>query len=166
MLEIRAPELRDVPALAYVHITAWEHTYRGVLPDDVLDSQTLDWRREQWYARLQDPRSKVHHRVAVRDRMVVAFIAWILEPGPVTEIQALYIRPDHIGTGVGKALMFAAFEEVAKTHRAARLWVLVDNRNAQGFYEKHGWQPEEQEKTVMFGDTPKRLRSYVYPLDR
>ena len=109
MLEIREPELRDVPALAYVHITAWEHTYRGILPDNVLDSQTLDWRREQWYARLEDRRSKVHHRVAVRDRTVVAFIAWLLEPGPVTEIQALYIRPDHIGTGVGKALMFAAF---------------------------------------------------------
>lgn len=166
MVLIREPELRDVPALAYVHVTAWEHTYRGVLPDALLDSQTMEWRREQWSDRLQDPNNMVHHRVAVRKRMVVAFIAWVLEPGPITEIQALYIRPDHIGTGVGKALMFAAFDEVAKTHEAARLWVLAENANAQSFYEKHGWIPEHKEKTVLFGEMPKRLISYTYPLDR
>jgi GNAT superfamily N-acetyltransferase len=56
------------------------------------------------------------------------------------ELHAIYVHPDHWGTGVGQALLVRAEAELAKTCRAASLTCMVDNARARRFYERNGWR--------------------------
>jgi hypothetical protein len=49
---------------------------------------------------------------------------------------ALYVRVDHIGRGIGSRLL-----EVAKAHSSGSLWLFTfaKNTNARRFYAKHGF---------------------------
>jgi len=37
-----------VPGIAEVHVSSWQAAYRGVLPDDLLDGQSLPEREQSW----------------------------------------------------------------------------------------------------------------------
>ena len=59
------------------------------------------------------------------------------------ELYALYLRPEHIGRGVGRALLTEVTHRCASAgHRWMYLWVLKDNARARRFYEKYGFEPE------------------------
>src|SRR5262245_49924447 len=49
----------------------------------------------------------------------------------------LYVRPDHLGMGIGTALL-----QVAMSHRPGglRLWVFQQNTPARQFYERRGFR--------------------------
>src|SRR4051812_33427525 len=67
------------------------------------------------------------------------------------ELYALYVHPDHWGTGVGQALIDQAHSALAETCDEARLTVLVGNARARRFYERNGWQLAEQLVEIHFG---------------
>ena len=68
--------------------------------------------------------------VAVRDDAPVGFIAL-----GATDVDHLYVHPDHQGGGVGSALL-----DVAKERRpnGFQLWVFQRNHRARSFYERRG----------------------------
>jgi hypothetical protein len=41
---IRPPEVKDAEGIAYVHVTAWQHSYRGLMPDSVLKTLSVERR--------------------------------------------------------------------------------------------------------------------------
>src|SRR5882672_9018885 len=47
-LEIRPAMLADVDAIAAIHVDAWRETYRGLLPDSLLEQLSIPARAEQW----------------------------------------------------------------------------------------------------------------------
>ena len=56
------------------------------------------------------------------------------------EVMALYVDPDHWGSGSGRALIAAGRERLcAIGFTAAILWVLDGNTNAERFYDADGW---------------------------
>lgn len=60
---------------------------------------------------------------------------------------ALYVRPERIGTGVGRALMDALLARAESDGRASLLlWVLRENGRARRFYEKAGFAPDGAEE--------------------
>jgi putative acetyltransferase len=56
------------------------------------------------------------------------------------EIRAVYVHPDHVGCGVGGALL-AALEEQARSDGIESL-ALHSTLNARSFYLKHGYRDE------------------------
>lgn len=54
-------------------------------------------------------------------------------------INQLYVDPEHLGGGAGKALVQAARSEMAEI----RLWCFQENRNARRFYEALGFEIED-----------------------
>jgi len=79
------------------------------------------------------------------------------EPAPqgVGEVYALYIDPDHWGSGYGRALFAAAERGLRDTgFREAILWVLGANARARRFYEIAGWRADGGKKTDHRGDVP------------
>lgn len=60
---------------------------------------------------------------------------------PVLEVSKMYVLPGHHGTGVSTALMKAALEQ-AKAGNYAGMWLGVnqENKRAQRFYAKHGFE--------------------------
>jgi GNAT superfamily N-acetyltransferase len=56
------------------------------------------------------------------------------------EVAAIYVDPDALRAGVGRALMQASLEAArARGDRALTLWVLDANHGARRFYERCGF---------------------------
>jgi len=80
-----------------------------------------------------------HYMVAVVDEKIVGFYELEDISGDEIELGALFVEPDHIGTGVGKALIESA-KHHAVTLGASKLNIQGDP-NAERFYRKAGCEP-------------------------
>lgn len=59
------------------------------------------------------------------------------------ELWSIYVDPDRIGTGDGRALEQRATERLRELgYRAATLWVMAYNDRALAFYARRGWEPD------------------------
>jgi ribosomal protein S18 acetylase RimI-like enzyme len=138
----------DAAAIAAVHVLGWKAAYRAQMPAHVLDSLDVLERERDWRDRL----SAVSHEpvdltLVVEDAgTVVGFLsagrARDEDAGDDTaEVTAIYVSPDRLGEGFGRAL-FARGEKQLRDmgFRAATLWVLEGNHRAIAFYEAAGWR--------------------------
>ena len=78
----------------------------------------------------------------------------------VDELYAIYVHPDHWGTGVGQALLDHAEAALAETCDVAVLTCMVDNARARRFYERNGWEPGETVVEPHFGGEPTAVCRY------
>lgn len=130
--------------MARVHVASWQETYRGLMPDEVLDDPGFVARREQqWTRALSDDRHAAYRCAVVdRDGAVVGVAMSGPPEGPdapsARHLYALYLRAAHHGSGAGTALL----EAVLVPDEGATLWVTDPNPRAQAFYRKHGFRPD------------------------
>ena len=157
----RLATVDDAEAIALAHTRAWQRAYRGIVNADFLDNINLDERVERWRENLLKVRvpegvPDPTDYVAEVDGNVVGFAnvgVWRQAPDDATlaELWAMYVHPDHWGTGAGHALMGATIEQFHRVGaHTAFLWVLEDNARARRFYERQGWQvdPVTQEEQI------------------
>jgi ribosomal protein S18 acetylase RimI-like enzyme len=139
---VRPARVQDVGQMARVHVRCWQETYRGLMPDAVLDDPGfLAARERMWTAALTDERYR-RNRVAVaaRDGELVG-IAMSGPPredvtsGWTRQLYVLYVHAADHGTGAGLALLDA----VVDSSELTALWVADPNPRAQAFYRKHGF---------------------------
>lgn len=144
-MTVRLATPNDVPAIARVQVASWDGVYRGLIPDDVIDRLNVEHRVTQWTRFFERDHDQETLLVAEHDHTVVGMAS--LGPtrdedleGPVGEVRAIYVLPEHWGHGHGWDLMEAS-EEWFGAHGfdAAVLWVLTTNEMARGFYEAVGW---------------------------
>jgi len=159
---IRPATEADVPAVAEIHVEDWRWAYRGLVPRELLDSLSVERRAEMWSRGLARKRPGWELFVADRAGTVIGFVGC----GPcgdedagvrTGEVYAIYLRPDVVGMGVGRALFSRAMEHLWEFgfHRAT-LWVLADNARTRRFYEIAGWKPDGTEKVEDWGGFPLR----------
>jgi GNAT superfamily N-acetyltransferase len=127
--------------MARVNVRCWQETYRGLLPDAVLDDPGFLAARERfWTAALTGERYH-GNRVAVAERD--GELIGIAMSGPPLDAAAAWARQlyvlyvvaaDH-GTGAGLALLAAVLDP----EEPVALWVADPNSRAQAFYRKHGF---------------------------
>jgi ribosomal protein S18 acetylase RimI-like enzyme len=127
--------------MARVHVRCWQETYRGLMPDAVLDDPGLLAVRERfWAAALTDERYG-ENRVAVAERngelIGIAMSGPPLDAGTAwaRQLYVLYVYAADHGTGAGPALL----EAVVDPEEPVVLWVADPNPRAQAFYRKHGF---------------------------
>jgi GNAT superfamily N-acetyltransferase len=138
-LRVRLGTLDDVPSVASVHVRSWQRTYRGHVPDAVLDALDVEQRANGWRRSLAQPEHVL--LVGVLAERVVGFSSITpsrdagAEPG-TAEVAAIYVDPDAVRMGVGRALMAASLEWArSRGDHALTLWVLDTNHTARCFYE-------------------------------
>ena len=141
---VRPARVEDVSDMARVIVGSWQETYRGLMPDEVLDDPGFVAARERfWTAALVDERYRAN-RVAVAERdgavigVAMAGPPEHPEPGWRLHLYVLYVLAAHHGTGAGAALLDA----VVHPGESAALWVADPNPRAQAFYRKHGFVPD------------------------
>jgi GNAT superfamily N-acetyltransferase len=170
-LTIRLATEGDASVLAVLHNQAWQWAYRGQLPDTFLDelSSTLP-RREAWRREmLARPPGDERTWVAELGGRVVGFA----DTGPsrdaddtpgAAELAALYLDPQVVGTGVGRALLYNAMADLwQRGYRVAVLWALETNVRARRFYEIAGWRSDGTTKTEQRPNV--ELREVCYRID-
>ena len=155
-MEIREAALADAEVLARVHVLTWRDAYRGLVPDDVLDSLSIDQRTKVWETILADQRLDAHSWVAKSGRDVIGFVyAGRSRDEDTTEevgeVFSMYVLPEHQRSGIGSALLEVASNWLFERFRSARLWVLEDNAAGRQFYERSGWRTDAEVKEIAMG---------------
>jgi ribosomal protein S18 acetylase RimI-like enzyme len=140
-LIVRPARVQDVRQMARVHVRCWQETYRGVMPDAVLDDPGFPAAREGMWTDVLTSEHYRQSRVAVAERDgELAGIAMSGPPEDATaawtrQLYVLYVYAADHGTGAGRALL----EAVIGPAEPAVLWVADPNPRAQAFYRKHGF---------------------------
>jgi ribosomal protein S18 acetylase RimI-like enzyme len=141
---VRPARVEDAAAMARMLVRSWQETYRGLMPDGVLDDPGLvDARERFWTAAVVDERYRAN-RIAVAERdgavigVAMAGPPESPQPGWSLHLYVLYVLAAAHGSGAGAALLDA----VVGAHESAALWVADPNPRAQAFYRKHGFVPD------------------------
>ena len=169
---LRPAGVKDAEGIAYVHITAWQETYGGLMPDSVLDTLSVERRAREWRETLQDEASTYHPTVVAQvDKQIVGFANYGREregdPQFKGELFAIYVLKRFQGQGIGRGLIRAAANELLALNLSSMLvWVLSDNPY-QKFYERLGGM-YVREKPIQFGDVLLLEKAYgwadIHPL--
>lgn len=160
--KVRPAEIGDAADIARAVNASWRTGYRGLIPDEMLDSLDDARSTTQWLQRLRGgyeyAGQRAHVQVATdADGQVVGVSMFGGERYPDRgegrgELWALYIAPSHWDCGYGRSLLRAAEAHLASTGlRNLVLWVLENNARARHFYEGSGWQCDDVKKP--FGDS-------------
>jgi GNAT superfamily N-acetyltransferase len=143
---IRPGTAADAEAVARVQVQTWQAAYADVLPHEPLMALSPEGRAEGW--RNSPP------LVAEVDGQVVGFVSVgaSRDEGGDGELFAIYVLPDHWGTGIGRALIEAGEAHLRELgHGEADLWVLEDNARARRFYEAAGWTSADVRPITILG---------------
>jgi GNAT superfamily N-acetyltransferase len=144
---IRVATIDDAKDIARVQVESWHETYRGLMPDEVIDGLTVEVREREWNRALTDPEPQRAAFVALHDTEVVGMAGTgptrddDLDAARVGEVRAIYVTPDHWGHGHGRRLIIESLAWLADAgFTEAMLWVLDANRSGRSFYERGGWE--------------------------
>jgi GNAT superfamily N-acetyltransferase len=154
-VRVRRAVEADAEMTATVNLRSWQAAYRGVVPDEALDSLDLEEWVERHRGQLASPVPPgVHRLVSVDDGDAVRAIA---NAGPAREpvgdttgeLYLMYADPDVWGEGHGHALLEEVHRLLAgEGHRHALLWVATGNTRTIEWYEAHGWSLDGATDTV------------------
>jgi GNAT superfamily N-acetyltransferase len=155
---IRSGRPGDEPGIVSCHAKAWEQSYRGILPDHILDAlpSSSDRRMLMWKALLaSNSQRTVFVAESARDGIVGFCVVgpardeFMLGRG---EMEALYLFSDYKGKGIGAALFRAGCQNLReKNFQKVYLWV-VENNPTIDFYRNMGGSQILQTKTENIGE--------------
>ncbi|MDB4958795.1 MAG: family N-acetyltransferase [Myxococcales bacterium] len=152
---IREATLEDADGIARAHAASWRMSYRGILPDSILD-------------RIDVGQRVTTRRRILKDRSVFQLVAYDLTHGDIVgfcdagqsrrhvpfagELYAIYLVQHAKRHGIGQQL----FERVTMWLRANGMesmivWVLENNAHARGFYEAMGGYDKIRLQTAVGG---------------
>ena len=161
---MRRATLEDAERIGEVHVRAWDAAYRGLMPDEFLDSLDPVARAERWRQMLGEGPSDTPALVAERDGVVLGVCVFGPErdgAGDCGELWLINVAPEAWGAGVGQRLFDRAVQGLREAgFRECILWVLEGNDRARRFYERNGWQPDGAVKEDTFGGQATRELRY------
>jgi ribosomal protein S18 acetylase RimI-like enzyme len=142
-LHLRAGRDTDGAAMATVLVAAWRHGYRGIVPDDVIEAQTVAGWEPVLTAAARDPETRTVVAVDAAGR-VVGFAGFGSDPDDPDPragyLSSLYVDPTVAGASVGRRLVAQTLTELAEAGRTTvTLWVFRDNARARALYERCGF---------------------------
>ncbi|MFG2180739.1 GNAT family N-acetyltransferase [Streptomyces abikoensis] len=167
MVTIRTMTAADADEVAEIRVRGWRTAYAGIVPRGYLDAMDPVANAATHRERLASGSEPAADGAAVDAvaEAAGAVVGWASfgycrdadRPPGTGELYALYVRPDLIGTGVGRALWIAALEGLRGLtgHEGARavLWVVKDNARARRFYERAGCRPDGAERSAEYAGT-------------
>lgn len=133
MNQIRPATVEDADAIGRIHVRSWQESYRGIVPDVVLDPMARGDRGPMWRRRLTEFADRNFVYVAEDPAgEVVGFASGGPEReqslGYDGELYALYLLRRSQKAGVGRGLVAAVARRLAAEGYGSMLvWVLADN---------------------------------------
>ncbi len=152
-MNVRPAIVADADAIAEVHVRSWQAAYRGQIPDDHLDSLSIERRASVWKEMLGREMPDAGAFVLEDGGGILGFAHVSPSrdadaPASTGELTAIYLAPDRRGRGGGRLLIDIAITSLrAAGFRRVTLWVLDSNAAARRFYERAGWMADGGVKT-------------------
>ncbi|MBS1709847.1 MAG: GNAT family N-acetyltransferase [Armatimonadetes bacterium] len=136
---LRQARLEDAPGLARVHVQSWEETYRGWVPDSVIDKHTFDSRTAMWQKAI---RSGQWVWLVEEDDVVVGFVtagpAQKNQPGHPGQLHAIYLLKSMQGQGAGQAMFDEARAYLESEGLTPFFCYFHPDNPVAGFYQRNG----------------------------
>jgi 3-deoxy-manno-octulosonate cytidylyltransferase (CMP-KDO synthetase) len=140
-VNIREASIADVPNVAKVHVESWQRSFKGLAPDDYLNSLSIERRRKVFAGRLEEPT----YQMLVVDKPeegVVGFIDFG-EPdfenyGYDARVYSFYLLPEFQRLGLGELLFERCFRAMAASGFESMCLDTLEMSPYRRFYEKHG----------------------------
>jgi len=154
----------DAYEYAVNHIKCWQDAYKGVIPDDYLDSMSteLEQRAERNRQFLAEPGDCDYCCAELDGEMVGRLVfgkSHDDDKTDVGEIHAIYLLAEFWGKGYGKQMMDYALAELTRLgYNEVTIWVFRENKRGRQFYEKHGFLADGKEMELEFGKPLKCMR--------
>ncbi|MCL9813585.1 GNAT family N-acetyltransferase [Natranaeroarchaeum aerophilus] len=159
-VRIRPARREDIPTIQRVVSDSWRAAYADLLSPDALSfigdeerflpadslEQAMDT-DELWFL------------VAIVDGAVIGEVQFATGPEThsfvapdegETQLQSLYIDPDHWRAGVGSELVEAGIERLQGDTDAVLVEVLSDNTGGRKFYRSEGFDPVDERVVELF----------------
>jgi GNAT superfamily N-acetyltransferase len=149
---IRLATPDDAQSLGEIQAASHLATYRGVMPDSVLARVDGARMAERFYSRLTAAAASaaddgVRSWVLETDDKIVGYATtepgasrFLPPPEGAGELESLYVHPDALGRGFGRALHQHSIDDLTvRGFSPLVLWAFAANFNARQFYERAGW---------------------------
>lgn len=156
---IRLAEPSDAHGIARVQVDTWRTTYRGLMPDSVLDGLSYDQREQYWHSLLTSPTDTLQWMHVAEDGtgQGIGFACGGTErendPDYKGELYAIYLLADYQKQGIGRALSSAVAQSLVDAGINSMLvWVLAGNPS-RAFYESLGGQYTREKAFTIGGAT-------------
>lgn len=148
---VRPARQEDAKQIAEIHVASWQAAYNGLLPEDFLNSLSVESRANYWKNVLSEETNTI--AVCEKAGEVKGFVfcgkcrdedSKKIETG---EIYAIYLSPDVWRKGYGTALWNKAIALLREQNfKRVTLWVLEGNERALRFYQHFGLQLDGEQK--------------------
>lgn len=137
--EIRPAREADMGAVGRLYTDSWQRTYRGLIPDWVLDEMTPEKSRDKWTRYREQKENGLF--VLERDGAVAGLVA--CRPFPEREnsalLDSLHVAPEAQGGGWGRRLIARAARWARENgFRELVIYVVQGNRRAERLYRGMG----------------------------
>jgi ribosomal protein S18 acetylase RimI-like enzyme len=145
-ITIESATLSYAGSIGEAHIRSWQHSYKGIVPASHLDLMSIEQSEGLWRESIQKGFPQI--LMAMDAERVAGFIAFGKSRDKdatalCAEVQAIYLKPEYLGKGVGKTLWLAARDKIiAMSFKEVTLWVLMKNFTAIRFYRQAGFVSE------------------------
>lgn len=146
-MEIRVPRKGEGLAIARVHVTSWQTTYKGIIKQDVLDNLAVEPRAQYWESMIEkqllgDSDHELLFVACNAEQEIVGFASGgsnrSQDLDAEGELYAIYILEEYQRQGIGKRLITQVAQALKNRGQGTMLvWVLADNP-AKEAYEKLG----------------------------
>ncbi|MEZ0224654.1 MAG: N-acetyltransferase family protein [Alphaproteobacteria bacterium] len=141
--KIRRAEAKDADDIAYVRITGWRQSYKGMMPDELLGKLDIAADAQRLRAAFTDKENQALRFVVEQDGKITGMGACGKARNTADdkcgEVYAIYLLNEAKGQGIGKNFMREMVEVLqANGFESLQVRVLESNRPARSFYEKLG----------------------------
>lgn len=160
---VRVARPDEAEAIADAHVRGWQTTYRGIVPDEVLDGLSVERRTTFWRdtitAETAADASLARTWVVEDEGRVHGFASTgAIRDQPeglagAGEVFAIYLAPEAQGRGLGRTLFAHAVDDLrTRGLDPVVVWVFEANASARRFYEAAGFRVDGARQPVEFGD--------------
>lgn len=151
----------DLFAVSNVYEASWKYAYKGMIPQDYLDSIP----KGKWAGSIT--KAGMHALVMIENGCIIGTACICRSRWEdfknFGEIVSIYFLPEYIGNGYGTQMLKRCIEELKRFgFTELLLWVLEDNIRARLFYEKNGFRFTGEYRNDNIGG--KDLREMMYQI--
>jgi ribosomal protein S18 acetylase RimI-like enzyme len=161
-VSVREAQPTDADALGAIGGRAWNATYRGIVPDPVLE-EWIAGAAASWHQAFANREMESPWRawVAERDGALLGYATtspakdnWLPPPDGAGEVTNLYLEPAAIGTGLGRSLYEHAVADLRERgFNPLVIWAFRENHQARRFYERMGLAVDVEHRWLL-GEVP------------
>ncbi len=167
-MSYRKATAEDAADMSRINAKSWKSAYRGIVPDEYLDTlEENHW--EEYFSGLLAREEVQGQKAYVLSHVGEALGSIVYGPARDedkaeqgwAEIVACYLDPAYFDKGIGGQMLTPALEDLKeKGFEKVFAWVLEGNSRGRRFYEKHGFAPAEDTLQLEVGGRIVRALRY------